>query len=179
MRLTVYILTFFVCCSVRCLAVSDMSRTDECKQLLKKGNEAFNEDRFDIALDLYTKCLELADINGDLTNYTSALGSIGNLYGLFQDYDRAAYYFEKGYKATLQQDERLQSIFLTNLIMCSSSADNAEKTHTYYEKLQPLPEWDPQLSPYYQYVCKTALAIIDKNYEAALNYTRDGLEISR
>ena len=87
MRLIVYFLTFFVCCSVRCLAVSDMSRTDECKQLLKKGNEAFNEDRFDIALDLYTKCLELADINGDLTNYTSALGSIGNLYGLFQEKD--------------------------------------------------------------------------------------------
>ena len=139
MRLIVYILTFFVCCSVRCLAVSDMSSTDECKQLLKKGNEAFNEDRFDIALDLYTKCLELADINGDLTNYTSALGSIGNLYGLFQDYDRAAYYFEKGYKASLQQDQRLQSIFLTNLVMCCSYAGNAEKTHAYYEKLRAVP----------------------------------------
>lgn len=179
MRLIVYFLTFFVCCSVRCLAVSDMSRTDECKQLLKRGNEAFNEDRFDIALDLYTKCLELADINGDLTNYTSALGSIGNLYGLFQDYDRAAYYFEKGYKASLQQDQRLQSIFLTNLVMCCSYAGNAEKTHAYYEKLQHLPEWDPQLSPYYQCVCRTALAILDKNYEEALNSTRDGLEVSR
>lgn len=161
---------------MRCLAVSNMLQTDECKLLLKQGNEAYNEDRFDLALDLYTKSLELADLQGDITTYTSALGSIGNLYGLFKDYDRAGYYFEKGYKATLQQDEHLQSIFLTNLVMCNSYANNAEKTHTYFDKLQKLPEWDPLLSPYYQDVCKAAIALVDHNYEEALKYTHEGLE---
>lgn len=169
-------LLLFACSSIRCLAVSDMLRTDECKQLLKMGNEAYNEDRFDAALDLYTKSLELADQQGDITTYTSALGSIGNLYGLFKDYERAGYYFEKGYKATLQQDEKLQSIFLTNLIMCYSYFGDAKSTHTYYDKLKPLPEWDPVLAPYYEDVCRSAVAIVDEDYETARFYTYNGLE---
>lgn len=176
MRFFTLLLAMLLCFMVPCLAASDMLQTDECKQLLKLGNEAFNEDRYDVSLDLYTKSLELADQQGDITTYTSALGSIGNLYGIFMDYERAAYYFEKGYKATLQQDERLQSIFLTNLVMCYSYTENREKTHECYDKLQLLPEWNPQLSPYYKYVGKTAISIVDKDYEAALEYTRQGME---
>ena len=162
-----------------CWAVSDVTQSGEPRALLELGNQTFNEGRYAESLDLYTKGLELADQAGDITNYTAALGSIGNLYCLIKNYDRGAYYYFKGYMAAIEQkDERLQSMFLINMVMSYSYAGKDKECLECCEKLQKLPTWDSELNLYYRSVIEGCAATAKSDYGKAIEYNREALSIA-
>ncbi len=163
-----------------CWAASNVKQNNEPRVLLELGNNAFNEGHFADALDLYTKSLELADQSGNLTTYTSALGSIGNLYCLLKNYDRGAYYYNKGYKAAIEQeDQRLQYMFLLNMLMSNCYANNKQKTIECYQQLQELPKWEDPRVDYYNLVCKGCVAMVNDDLSSSLNYNIQALNLAQ
>lgn len=178
MRILAFLL--LICSYTVGLAMSDAVQTDECRKLKDLGNQVSNEGKYSEALDLYTQSLELADLQGDLTTYTSALGSIGNMYCLFKNYDRGAYYYNKGYKAAIEQkNQRLQCIFLVNMVLSNCFAGKAQAAEECWEKAKLLSAWNDTLMQYYDRVCTGSIAWAYGRFDEALQLHRQGLVIAQ
>jgi AraC-like DNA-binding protein len=143
---------------------------------IKGGDMCYDACRYIEALEFYTLAMETADKAGDTKLYYNCIGYVGNVYGLFEDYDRALFYFEKGLKASQElNDYDMVSKYIIDIVMASCYLGNTEKAKKYFNLQTKFPMKDNKLRTFYFLFNQGMISCSSKNYSAALFYYKQVL----
>ncbi len=145
-------------------------------KLKLQADKHFQSEQFSEALSLYTQALEAAKITNDRATQMASTGNIGNVYAYMEDYDRATYYFKKGYAIAVEDKNTLaQMQFAINLVQVYCLSDNAQEARPWYKIQMSLPYKGNGVYRYYALANQSMIAKAEHNYAPALYYQREAL----
>ncbi|MBQ9668518.1 MAG: helix-turn-helix domain-containing protein [Prevotella sp.] len=114
------------------------------------GNASMNTGHYVEALEYYTAGAELARQSRNSRLYRDLLSNIGIVFGIFRDFERAAYYFDRAYaEARQQRDTYLMSIAITNLAAAYCRLGDTDKALPLIELQQQNPLPQPGLQTFF------------------------------
>lgn len=109
------------------------------KQIARQGADFYYAERYPQALRRFIKGVEVAEIEGDNYYYMVCTGFIGNIYNSYGDFGGCLYYTRKGYDmAAKMKDEKMQIMFLQNLVFfncCTGDLTEARKCYILLNKI--------------------------------------------
>lgn len=130
--LTIFLLVY---CSVFPLNSSN-DETEELKALYEEAGEYFMAEEYPEALNMYLRCLRMADKIDDYKMKRSCLGNIGLIFGIVRDYEQAIQYTRQTYDlAKKHKDyevERKSACVLVEQFLMIDELDSA----VYYNNIQ-------------------------------------------
>lgn len=125
-------------------------KSDSAVVLKTKGDVFYYTGRFPEALDYYTRGLDKAETEKNRRVYNACIGCIGNIYASIGDYNRCLHYYQRGYKAAVEDnDTDMQFSFLSNILACYCFMKDIKKAKAYFRLLMQLPVSDQQKRQYY------------------------------
>lgn len=136
-------LTLFVILILTCQSGCgrNKGKDNEPQQIIKeKADSCLASGNYAEALSLYVESVKEAEQRGDRSTLAAATCNIGIVYGIYQDAERARYYFEKAYKiANADNNSRVATICATNLLISSIGDSTAGNLDEYlsYKKAHP------------------------------------------
>lgn len=123
---------------------SDSIASFECKgsdvsSYLDAGDRFYEQGNYTNALECYVKGLKHSERSGDCKNVADFYKNIGNIYSLFEDYERGSTYYKKGlsYSRSCKNKETERKI-LINLTGISIFMGNLREARVYYKELTAL-----------------------------------------
>lgn len=147
------------------------------KLFIKGGDLCYDACRYIEALEFYTLAMETADKSGDTKLYNTSIGYVGNVYGLFEDYERALFYFNKGLKAAQDMnDYDMASKYIIDIVMASCYLGNSGNAKKYFNLQTKYPMKDPKLRTFYFLFNQGLIAFASNNLSAALFYYKQVLK---
>lgn len=137
------------------------------------------DNRFIEALDFATHGLKASQNGGDVLREIRFMGNIGNLHTAFDDFERAVYYYKKGYRLALENDlPDLQWKFLVNLIPSTVHLGDVPKAKEYFTKMKFVAPADTVGSSFYNNYLQALIANADRQPDIAQYYHRQALDLA-
>lgn len=146
----------------------------------RKGYEiCMAENRFLEALEFATFGLKAAQKGEDKVSEITFLGSIGNIHMIFNDFERASYYYKRGYNLALEYDmPDFQWKFLLSLVPSNIRSGDISQAKEYFRKLKLASESDSLMSAFHNEYLQGLIASADSIPSAARYYHRRALAIA-
>lgn len=140
----------------------------------------WKQNRFLEALEFASFGLKATSYGGDVRGEIRFIGSIANLLGSFDDYERAIYYYKKGYKLALDYNyPDLQWKFLLSLVSPNVKLGNITQAKEYFRKMKLVQAPDSALSAFYNEYLQGIIASADSSTELAGHFHRRALAVAR
>lgn len=141
---------------------------------LKRRGDTFYEQRhFPEALISYTKALELSRNTNPNPYIGNILGSLGNIYAVFQDYERANFYFKQAYEIDLDEGDVANAfLFASNVITTACANGNTAEARRYLRLRSniDLGKKHVAFKTFYDYYTRSKIAEAEKNNREAIKY---------
>lgn len=135
------------------------------------GDICYDACRYIEALEFYTLAMRVAEKAGDRVLYNRSLMLIGNVYGLFEDYDRAIFYFRRCLDtAREERDYDMISKSLVSLVMASAMNGDTSAASKYFVQQTQFPMKDSEWSNFYNMFNQGLIAASSGNNSAARFY---------
>src|SRR5574344_144967 len=147
--------------------------------LKKGGNICCEAQRYIEALEFFTLGMDAASKIDDQHLYLSCMGNIGTIYGIFNDYERALYYYKKVYFTALKCGENeVAGTILINIVKCYCYTGNIDEAKRYFLLQAQASLKNESMKRYFVLYNQGLIATAEKNfsgalyfYKMALNYT--------
>lgn len=164
--ITIIILQYF---SVCCFPSGSNRQGNAIKELINKGYSLYELERYPEALECYTKSLEEATAYNDYKNQIICIGNIGNIFGIYGDYDRSIYYNKMGFDlAKRHNDCSMQIRFAYMLVEISCYNEDIKAADSYYKLLVSIPGKWTDSDKYHWMVCQAVIAKAKKKYSESI-----------
>lgn len=148
----------------------------QCRLELEAGNRCRMENRYSEALSHYVSAMEGAQQYGRPDIYCRSTNNVGTLYAVYNNYERAIFYFRKAYDMAVEADNSyLIWITSTNLISSYCSVGQPEKAETFLPAMQEYPHPDSIMHEFYLLSDKGLIAAAWGRHEEAIAQFEQGL----
>ena len=149
--------------------------------LFQKGYDlCWSQNRFLEALEFATYGLKASQKGGDVPLEIRFLGLIGNLHSLFEDNERAIYYYKTGYKLALDHDlPNMQFNFIISIVGPSLETGNINQAKEYYRKMKMVQSSDSLIAKFYNDYLQGLIAESENYQSLARYYHKLALETAR
>lgn len=148
-----------------------------CRGLLAGGNCCANSNRYIEALQFYTLAIEQAEKCNKFGTKLSCLNNIGSVYALFNDYERAAHYYEEAYGLALKRrDDKMLSILTINLVKIYSQLGKTTKAKEFLNLQMTYPQANRFVNQYYILRNQGIIAKTEHNYTLANSFFEQAKE---
>lgn len=149
-----------------------------CEGLDYAGNLCSQAGRYIEALEFYTLGIEQASKAKDSESFEACTIGVGTVYGLFNDYERAIFYFKKAYQSALENRHvQMAGVATTNLVTAYCRVNNAAKAKEALRLQMKYPLKDRAEFQYRTLFNQGQIALLDKNAAAARYYFNIALEV--
>lgn len=129
------------------------------------GDSCLADNNYVGALDNYIKAVKESFGSEEKDIYAAAICNIGIIYATFNDYDRAAYYFEKGYSTSVDIDnKRVASICATNMLLCAVSKKDSVQIRQWMKNKSLYPLDDTDVDKVWSDYANALIEMGDGNY---------------
>lgn len=99
------------------------------------GSSSHRKGDFNLALDYYTRCLEMSESNGDLRKMGAVLNNIGNVYGDRLQLDMSRQYYDRGMEIFKKLgDKQSMGVIIGNIGAIYHSSGEVTKALECYKK---------------------------------------------
>lgn len=161
----VILLYFSICCFP-----SENSKQDiDVKKLIEVGYSLYEQERYPEALECYTKSLEKATSSNNYKSQIICIGNIGNIFGIYGDYDRSIYYDKMGFNlAKKNNDYPMQIRFACMLVEISCYNEDVKAAESYYKLLVSIPGKWTDSDKYHWTICQAVIAKAKKKYSESI-----------
>lgn len=144
------------------------------------GDLCVASQRYVESLRFYILSLQAATQADDTELMMRCLGNIGNVYAMFDDFDRAITYYSRCYRLALRLDSpELQAKSLYSLCSAYSFAGQVDKAMEALSKFQMLGDSGMEGFGYYSFILQGFIAEADDNSRAALMLQKEALKKAR
>ena len=148
-----------------------------CNGLFDGGTCCANSNRYIEALQFYTLAIEQAEKCNKYGTKLSCLNNIGNVYALFNDYERAAHYYEKAYGLALKRrNDKMLSILSINLVKIYSQLGRIAKAKEFLNLQMLYPRAERFVNQYYILRNQGIIAKAEHNYTLANSFFEQAKE---
>lgn len=160
-------------------ALADGGTTD-IEALYADANSYFLAEEYPDALELYVRCLDMAEKAHDYTKICACLGNLGLIFGNINDYERSIHYtrraFDVGRRHHDLELQRKSAEILVELYCLMGQTDSAR----YYNKVQKnIPTQGYHEGNYLSLYNDGLLAKADGRYTLAIYYFNRTLDYAR
>ena len=144
---------------------------DECGKVakhLKLGDDCYRKGDYTDALEHYVKGLKKGEASGCGDSLAVFYKNIGNIYCLFEDYERGETYYRQGLEYCRKYgDRQTEAKILINLTGISTFMNDAGKARAYYRQLERLGLKDDGVTGFMTKFNLGLLQLSEKRYRAA------------
>lgn len=148
-----------------------------CNGLFDGGTCCANSNRYIEALQFYTLAIEQAEKCNKYGTKLSCLNNIGSVYALFNDYERAAHYYEKAYGLALKRrNDKMLSILSINLVKIYSQLGRIAKAKEFLNLQMLYPLAERFVNQYYILRNQGIIAKAEHNYTLANSFFEQAKE---
>lgn len=145
--------------------------------MMQGGNVCYDAYRYIEALDFYTLTLTAARKAGNKKLYGKCLMYIGDIYGVFEDYERAESYFKKSLVMGQKiKDYDIISKSIVSIVIAVSCQGNTDEAKKYFIQQTKFPISDSNTNKCYLSYNQAMIAYSEKDWSAALFYFNKTLE---
>lgn len=145
--------------------------------MMQGGNVCYDAYRYIEALDFYTLTLTAARKAGNKKLYGKCLMYIGDIYGVFEDYERAESYFKKSLAMGQKiKDYDIISKSIVSIVIAASCQGNTDEAKKYFIQQTKFPISDSNTNKCYLSYNQAMIAYSEKDWSAALFYFNKTLE---
>ncbi len=146
---------------------------DSCGEVakhLRLGDDCYRKGYYTDALEHYVRGLKTGEANGCGDSLAVFYKNIGNIYCLFEDYERGETYYRQGLEYSRKcGDRQTEAKILINLTGISTFMDAAAKAHAYYRQLESLGLSDGGVTGFMTKFNLGQLQLSEKKYRAAVD----------
>ncbi len=170
------VLLFLILMSALSVNATDVTTALSLKQ---NADSALYHQNYAEALRLYTASATRAQENSETDIYLRSMASIGQVYSMLDNYDRALVYFKRVLPDAGKVTERdFESRLLVGIITCLSNLGESEDANLYLSRLKTKTWSDSDLGKYYHLylsgmLCRQEPDKASKWFKKALSHVRD------
>lgn len=147
------------------------------KAFKEGGDLCFKHQRYIEALEFYTLDVEVARKCGNMRNYAASLGNIGTIYGCFQDYRRASFYYDRSYKIAVESNNlELAGMILFHRMINACNAGDVQTAKKYYNQRKQFELHDKKQDKYQLLIGNGLIAEQEHRYSDAISSFRNTLQ---
>lgn len=148
-----------------------------CRLELEEGNRCRLENRYSEAMSHYVSAMEGAQQYGRYDIYSRSTNNVGTIYAVYNNYERAIFYFRKAYDMALEADNSyLIWITTSNLISSYCATGQPEKAEAYLPSLLEHPHPDSLTHHLYSLTDRGLIASAKGYHEEAISLFEQGLK---
>lgn len=147
---------------------------DEAKECALAGSKAgsiyFRDGKYNNALDLMIKSIKIAEAyDKDPQLLASLYLQSGNVYSIFEDYEKSLHYYDRGLEYTRQSNNiEQEALFLNNMTASYCYTKEVEKAKRYNAMAVSLPLKDSIAKYYYNSFNNGFIALAEDKLQAAI-----------
>lgn len=148
--------------------------------LQRGGNCCMLAGRYIEALRFYTLAIEMARRCKNTKVECTSMSNIGAVYAIFNDYERAIYYFEQAFSIALQHHRHSTlSVVAINLVKMYCRLGDTASARKYLNEEIKFPLADQREQHFKVLVNQGIIARTEKNYKGALYYLQQAADLAR
>lgn len=149
-----------------------------CRLELEAGNRCRNENRYSEAMSHYVDAMEGAQQFGRADIYSRSTNNVGTLYAIYNDYERAIFYFRKAYDMAIENNySYLIWVTSTNLISSYCAIGQAERAEAYLPSMLSHPHPDSLMHESYLLIDRGLIAAASGKHRDAIGFFEQGLHL--
>lgn len=155
------------------LLIGMVAKAQDAQKLKSKGDALYQAERFIESFDCYTQAMKIAEKQGDATMYELCLGNIANIFGTFEDYERANVYYNKAFEDALKNDNKdVAAKCVINMVVTSTLMGDAKKAKEYFKLQNHVPLSNPALRRFFLYHSQACIAYAEQNYPLVISLSK-------
>lgn len=142
---------------------------------MEKALKLYDEQKYPQAMSEFVECMKNYEKQGDTYYYCGCTGYIANIYSIYQDYQKAFHYLEKGYNKAVEKGYvSMQYNFLANLVKVCCDNNDLKGAQKYFKLQTEVPdaedmtEKDIELKKYFELYNKARILTLEGKYDQAI-----------
>lgn len=148
-----------------------------CEAFTQAGNTCFTCGRYVDALQFYTAGIQVSEQFKQATNTELCTNGVGYIYAVFDDYERAIYYFKKGYdEAFRNKHSQIQSMACLSLIEAYCRIGDIKNAKKYLRLSRNSSLGIKEQDVFYSFYNQGIIMIAEKNYYGGIYTLRKAIE---